>query len=311
MNDDAPDTAFTACANCGKGEEISCDLKSCAACKLVKYCNRDCQIAHRPMHKKACKKRAAELHDEELFKEHLATDDCPICFLPLPLDIVQSTFKACCGKLICSGCIYAMGEEADERGKLFICAFCRRPAPSSEDEENERVKKLMEANNAYAFYIFAGCCARGIRGLPQNYEKANELYLRAGELGCAEAYCNLGYSYNNGRGVEVDKKKAIHYYELAAMTGDVGARYNLGVLEGQAGNEHRAYKHFILAAKAGFKQSLDVVKEGYMDGMVTKDEYANTLRAYQRRHDEMKSDQRDKVAASSGFRTREGIHYKR
>ena len=48
-----------------------------------------------------------------------------------------------------------------------------------------------------------------------------------------------------------------------------------------------------------------------MAGFVTKDEYANTLRAYQRRHDEMKSDQRDKVAASSGFRTREGIHYKR
>ena len=53
------------CANCGKGEECSGDLlKSCTACKMVKYCNRDCQIAHRPQHKKACKKRAAELHDK-------------------------------------------------------------------------------------------------------------------------------------------------------------------------------------------------------------------------------------------------------
>jgi len=49
------------CANYGKGEEESNNLKSCVACKMVKYCNRDCQIAHRPMHKKACKKRAAEL----------------------------------------------------------------------------------------------------------------------------------------------------------------------------------------------------------------------------------------------------------
>jgi len=32
--------------------------------------------------------------------------------------------------------------------------------------------------------------------------------------------------------------------------------------------------------------------------MITKDEYANTLRAYQERHDEMKSDQRDKVRAA-------------
>ena len=48
------------CANCGKGEDSSIKLKACAACKLVKYCNRECQIAHRPQHKKACKKRAAE-----------------------------------------------------------------------------------------------------------------------------------------------------------------------------------------------------------------------------------------------------------
>ena len=33
-----------------------------------------------------------------------------------------------------------------------------------------------------------------------------------------------------------------------------------------------------------------------MDGMITKDEYASTLRAYQKRHDEMKSDTRDIAA---------------
>jgi len=49
------------CANCGKGEESANDLKACTACKMVKYCNRECQIAHRPQHKKA-KKRAAEIH---------------------------------------------------------------------------------------------------------------------------------------------------------------------------------------------------------------------------------------------------------
>ena len=35
----------------------------------VKYCNRECQIAHRPQHKKECKQRAAELHEEALFKQ--------------------------------------------------------------------------------------------------------------------------------------------------------------------------------------------------------------------------------------------------
>ena len=58
------------CANCRKEEGGEITLKVCTACKLVKYCDRDCQAAHRPKHKKACKQRAAKLHDEALFKEH-------------------------------------------------------------------------------------------------------------------------------------------------------------------------------------------------------------------------------------------------
>jgi len=85
----------TRCANCGKGEESCGDLKACTACKLVKYCNRECQIAHRPLHK-ACKKRAAELHDGALFKEHPPREECPICLLPLPLHAAQISFKTCC-----------------------------------------------------------------------------------------------------------------------------------------------------------------------------------------------------------------------
>ena len=132
-------------------------------------------------------------------------------------------------------------------------------------------------------------------GVPQDFAKANELYLGAGELGNTEAYSNLGISYENGDSVEVDKKKSNYYYELAAMNGDVQGRHNLACLEWLAGNHHRAYKHFIIAAKAGLKQSLDKVKAGFMSGIVTKDEYANTLRAYQKMKDEMKSEDRDRA----------------
>ena len=302
MNNDADNDSNTttmACANCGKGEESSGELKACTACKLVKYCNRECQIAHRPLHKRICKKRAAELRDEALFKDHSPREDCPICFLPLPLDAAQTTFKSCCGKIICNGCIYAMDEEARGRGKIELCAFCREPNPSSDEERVKRLKKLMEANNAGAFNKLAGYYEDGEMGMPQDFAKANELYLRGGELGYYEAYYNLGHFYDNGRGVEVDKKKATHYYELAAMNGDAHARHNLGCEEYEAGNYHRAYKHFILSARAGFKDSLDNVKIGYMNGIVTKDEYANTLRAYQSRQDEMKSDDRDKARSLS------------
>jgi len=62
------------------------NLKACTACKMVKYCNKDCQIAHRPQHKKEFRKRAAELiHEEKLFKQPpTMEEDCPICFVQMP-----------------------------------------------------------------------------------------------------------------------------------------------------------------------------------------------------------------------------------
>ena len=250
------------------------------------------------MHKKACKKRAAELHDEQLFKEHPPREDCPICMLPLPLSADQVDFKSCCGKLICSGCMYAMIETAKTNKQKRLCAFCRMPSAKSVEEEVERTKKLIEKGNATAFYVLGGYYANGTMGLPQDCAKANELYLKAGELGCCDAYHNLGNSYYYGRGVATDMKKAKHYYELGAMNGSVQARYNLGCMEGEAGNRHLGIKHFILAARAGHEGSLNVVKKGFMKGWVTKDNYASTLRAYQNRTDEMKSDMRD-IAANS------------
>ena len=280
------------CANCGKGEESSGDLKACTACKMVKYCNRVCQIAHRPQHKKECKKRAAELYDEKLFDEPPPPEECPICMLPSP-SAVQATFFSCCGKRICSGCVFAMVET----GAKKLCPFCRIPSSSSDEDEVKRVKKLMEKNNAYAYYQLGGWYADGTMGLPQNQTKANELFLKAGEHGCSEAYYNLGIMYSNGRGAAIDKKKAKHYYELAAMNGSVKARHNLGCIEYQAGNHQQAYKHTLIAARAGYKKSLGAVKDGYIDGNVTKDKYANTLREYQKSQDEMKSDARDKALA--------------
>ena len=92
------------------------------------------------------------------------------------------------------------------------------------------------------------------------------------------------------------KKKAKYYYELAAIKGNVYARHQLGCVEGQAGNHQRTMKHFILAAKAGEEGSLDMIKVGFRSGYVMKDEYENTLRAYQKSQDEMKSEARDKAA---------------
>jgi uncharacterized protein len=162
---------------------------------------------------------------------------------------------------------------------------------------NKKNKEADGKGNARAFNTLGFAYKRGDYGLPQDTEKANELYLKAGELGCAVAYYNLGNLYKDGMGVEVDMKKCKHYWEQAAMMGCVTARHDLGCSEGVAGNEHRAMKHFMIAARAGKEDSLNMVKKGFMVGLVTREEYANTLRAYQKIQDEMKSDERDKAAS--------------
>ena len=105
-----------------------------------------------------------------------------------------------------------------------LCAFCRTPNASSDEEHIKRTKKLMSNGNANAFHLLAGVYANGNMGLPQDHRKCNELNLKAGELGCARGYSQLGVAYANGRGVEVDKKKSAAYYGLAAMMGHVSAK---------------------------------------------------------------------------------------
>ena len=148
------DNNYNMCANCGKGEEDSISLKSCTACKMVKYCSRDCQKAHRSQHKKECKKRAAELHDEALFKQPLKNEDCPICSMCLPSLHTGQRYMTCCGKVICSGCIYA-GSKMDGNADQ-LCPFCRTPAATSDEEIIDQLKKRVEMGDAIAIYNLGG-----------------------------------------------------------------------------------------------------------------------------------------------------------
>ena len=81
------------------------------------------------------------------------------------------------------------------------------------------------------------------------------------------------HSYSIERGLEIDEKKAKHFYELAAIGGSLHGRYHLACLDGQAGNDQRAFKHYILAARADHPESLDRVKKGFRNGQITKDEF--------------------------------------
>ena len=200
--------------------------------------------------------------------------------------------------MICRGCTYAH-RTADNRN---LCAFCRTPGDASDGEYIERLKKRVEANDAVAIYNLGCYHAHGKYGVRQNLKKANKLYLRAGELGCTEAHCRIGYAYYTGSGMEIDEEKAKYYYELAAMGGNVHARHNLGDLEKRAGNMKRAVKHWMISAGAGFDKSLGDIQQGYLNGHATKDDFEKALRTHKEANDEMKSDQRDAAAAALGTR---------
>ena len=299
-NTSTSEAMMSLCANCGKGEDTSCNLKACTACKMVKYCNRECQIAHRPQHKKECKKRAKEIHDEKLFKQPPPDDDCPICFLRLPTLATGRTYMACCGKVICCGCIHAVQLRAAlaRRKEDDICPFCRTPPPTTDEELIKRFEKRIELNDARAMHDFGCYHAQGYHGLAQNYAKALELWHRGGELGCAASCSEIAYTYDIGDGVERDKTKALYYWELSAMNGSAHARLKLGVMEEEGRNYDRALKHFMIAAKDGDLSSLKNIQIMFMNRDATKDDYADALRSYHACLDEIKSNQRDEAAAS-------------
>ena len=258
----------------------------------------------------SCKLDAEKkISDEELFKQPPSLfGDCPICFERIPTLHTGSKYKTCCGKVICSGCVHA--PVYDNQGNKVAekkCPFCRTPKHKSVEEANERREKRVEADDPIAIYNLGSYNALGLKGFPQDYTKALELWHRAGEHGLTDAYYCIGIAYERGDGVDVDKKKAIQYYQLAAIGGSESGRHMLGLYEaqsrpnyeGEAGNVERALKHFMIAVRGGHNESLKQVKMLYSNGRATKEDYTKALRLYQEYLSEIKTVQRDEAAAYS------------
>jgi len=284
------------CASCGIAAVDDVQLKKCA-CNLLRYCGVDCQRDHRPLHKKLCKKRLAELRDKALFTQpdgsHLG--ECPICFLPLSIDSTKSMLNSCCSKRICNGCSYANKKYETEAGLLKQrCVFCREPLPGL-DEEHIHYKNNMERakkNDPNAMFM-AGMKHHREGG----YETAMDYLTKAAALGHALSHYQLHKMYHLGEGVQKDKDKEIYHLEEAAMGGHPVARDLLGCTEMSNCRFERAKKHFIIAAKLGYHDSLEMIKCLYKQGNASKEDYASALRAYQAAVDATKSQQREEAEA--------------
>jgi tetratricopeptide (TPR) repeat protein len=283
------------CANCGKAAVDDVKLKICTACKLVKYCSVDCQKNHRPQHKKACKKRAAEMRDDKLFTQPDESNlgECPICCLPLPLDTSKSTIMTCCSKRMCNGCECANKRREKEQGLEHKCLFCREPSPETDEEINKNLMERIKANDPLAIREM------GLQRYQEgDFEGAVEYWTKAAGLGDMIAHFNLSLFYREGKGVEKDTKKAKFHLEEAAIGGHPDARYNLGCFENANGRFDRASKHWIIAAKLGFDEALDAVKKYFSVGLVSKEDYEAALRGHQAAVDATKSEQREEAYAN-------------
>jgi TPR repeat protein len=168
------------------------------------------------------------------------------------------------------------------------------------NESLERLNNHIKANHVNAYFSLRTAHLYGDEEMevPRNPETGLQLFLRGGELGSAESYHQVECIHHYGMGVEKDKKKAKHFYELAAIGGDVGSRHNLGVFECQVGNMGKAIKHFNIAAGFGNTASLTNVKIFFMNGgHSSRDDCQQALLSYQQYVEEVRSDQRDEAAA--------------
>jgi len=290
-----------ACACCGIAAVDDIKLKVCdGGCDLVKYCSDGCQELHRPEHIGVCKKRKAELHDKQLFEQpdisHLG--ECPLCCLPLPLHPNKSTFMTCCSKFICNGCDYANKKREKEEGLEHRCAFCREPVAKSQEEVDKKNKERVKKNDPVAMTHMGKKHKK-----EGEYDKSLEYLTKAAELGDAAAHSVLGILYFNGDGVGKDMIKAIHHLEQAAIGGHPQARGYLAILEMENGRIERAAKHYIIAANLGCDICLQQVKELFVEGIVSKVDYAAALRGHQAAVNETKSAERNKAeeAKRNGF----------
>jgi tetratricopeptide (TPR) repeat protein len=291
------ESADEVCACCGIAAVDDITLKFCGDCDLVKYCSDGCQENHREQHEAECKKRKTELHGKKLFTQPDISHhgECPICCLPMPIGERKSKMMSCCCKYICKGCCYADVKREREQGLEPRCPFCREPAPKSdniEEEHHKRVVERIKKNDPVAMSEMGK-----LHYHKGEYAKSLELWTKAAALGEADAHFRLATLYYDGNGVEKDENKAVYHSEQAAIGGHPDARGLLACHEMDNGRLERATKHWIISANLGCDLSLKDIKDLFVEGKVSKDEYADALRGYQAALNETKSAEREEGEA--------------
>ncbi len=244
---------------------------------------------------------AQEWHENALFQSHSASEDCPICCIPLPIEgNYKGSFRVCCGKTICLGCIWTVAEE----GNGTPCPFCRSNPYQSNVEYLEWLDKLVKNKHTIAMSQLGTHYYQGDFGLNIDEDKAFQLWTDAGEAGGdnGAAYYNIATQYI-GRISASTFHRVRYYYEKAAILGNVDARYQVAEIEKNCyQDKERSIRHYILAAEAGHKEAMKAVVKEYRHGdiQLSHDALERLLRKHHTTLATMTSDAR--VRRESAYR---------
>lgn len=180
--------------------------------------------------------------DPEMWGPIPPTDDCPVCFVPLPVNDNLTNYMECCGVIYCVACseeteraLKLTNEHRERKGMQTLgksCTFCR--TKYADGDEKDMLKARVDKGDVEAAWQLSSYYNKGCSsiGLPKDETKALELNHRAADMGSGKAMGFIGQCYRKGtNGVPKDLKKGRIYLEEGAKKGCVFSRYNLASFE--------------------------------------------------------------------------------
>ena len=236
-------------------------------------------------------------------------DECPICFVPLPIDEKKGTiYRPCCGKIICKGCIadqvQMLMRDSDDEGMqeemidvLNKCMFCRVEIHGKSHELN---MKAAERNQPEAMVRVGQYYLRDVR--PDSFDSQEQRKRKAEDKQTGIDWIERAYVEGSGKAAEMlgdffledGNEDAYGYF---AVSGRVQAYVKLGSIDLNRGEVALAMDNYRKAFICGVKSEglVQVLKRGFMDGYITRDEYFSTLYRHYKANDEMNSESRKRA----------------
>jgi len=152
--------------------------------------------------------------------------------------------------------------------------------PAGMDPTMADLYSRAKAGNSQAMYELGWDYQNG-KGVPKDYQQAVAWYRKAAEAGNALGMTNLGHMYEDGYGVDQDYKQALTWYRKAAEAGDTRGMNNLGWMyhlgRGVDKDEKQAFTWIRKAAEAGDTLGMDNLGAMYANGWGVEQDYQQAM----------------------------------